>query len=78
MSATTVDINGQQIPIEVIQLLMDEVQSRKFNYIERAKTAKTEGTRESNRKKVQRLDEYMTLLSYATGVPFKIPRKAYR
>jgi hypothetical protein len=71
-------VNGQQVPIEVFEQLFAEVQSRKFRYIEKAKTAKTEGTRESNRKKVHRLDEAMTLLSYATGVPFSVPKRAWR
>jgi hypothetical protein len=74
----TVSVNGQPVPSEVIEFLFKEVQSRKFRYIEKSQTAKTEGTRQANLKKVHLLDEYMTLLSYATGVPFEVPRRAYR
>lgn len=71
-------VNGQRVPPEVFQEVFQEVNSRRFRYIEKAKTAKTEGVREANRKKVHRLDEIMSLLEYATGVSMRTVRKPWR
>ena len=75
--SNTVMVNGQPIPDDVFRVLMQAAQKHKRKIIHDAKKAKTEGTREANVRRVRILDEYMTLLGYATGVTIDMPRRPY-
>ena len=75
--SNTVMVNNQPIPEDVFRVIMNAAQKHKRKIIHNAKKAKTEGSRQADLRRVRILDEYMTLLGYATGVPFKPPKRPF-
>lgn len=71
----TVVVNGISFERAVFETVLDELQSRKFHYLNRVDRVKTEGTRAAERRKVDRLDDITAALSRAVGLTDPTPRR---
>ena len=73
------EVNGVKLPDGMMELIMKELQTVKRRYLHFAHDPKkTEGTRQANQLKVDRLDETTAFLAYATGINNPTPRDAKR
>lgn len=70
------NLNGIDLPAGSMELIIKELHNRKRYYLSHTRDAsKTDGTRLSNLKRVDQLDELVALLCYATGIKNPTPNR---